>query len=196
MAKEGEQTPPGTPPEPKSEQNPPSKTFSEADVQKAIEAERAKHQKDLEKFKDHDDLKKKLAQLEAEKLSDQEKAIKEREDAIRAELEPQLTEHKDVLKQLLEIELSEVPEDKRDLIPELSDTKKLIWLRNAKAKGLFGSKEAPPTSSTNIPPGNTPNGNQNVDPKNLKVGTPEYEAHVQRTYGLTPKKSIWDRLGK
>ena len=49
-----------------------------------------------------------------------------------------------VLTSLLETELSEVPEDKRDIIPQFEKPEaKLLWLRQAKGKGFFKPAEEP-----------------------------------------------------
>lgn len=55
-----------------------------------------------------------------------------------------------VLNQILETEIGEIPEDKRDLIPNFEKPEqKLLWVRNAKSKGLFSvGKETKAPAST------------------------------------------------
>lgn len=53
-----------------------------------------------------------------------------------------LEELEPVFTTLLEAEIGDIPEDKRDLIPNFDKPEqKLLWVRNAKSKGLFGSQK-------------------------------------------------------
>jgi len=55
-----------------------------------------------------------------------------------------------VIEKLYEAEVADVPEDKRELIPQGDVETRLDWLRSAKSKGLFKTQEPekkPPVSS-------------------------------------------------
>ena len=92
--------------------------------------------------------KEQLKALEQKKADEESAALKEQNKykelyegslakAKRAdELEPILTT-------MLDSEIAEVPEDKRDLVPNFDKPEqKLLWLRNAKTKGIFASPAA------------------------------------------------------
>lgn len=90
----------------------------------------------------------KVKELEAAGMSDVDK-MKSR----LAELEPTAAEAvalkakleaaDGAILKLLDIETKDIPEDRRRLIPEgLPATDRLVWLRQAKADGVFGGKSA------------------------------------------------------
>ena len=57
-----------------------------------------------------------------------------------------------------------VPEDMRDLVPNLPPAEKAAWLKTAKERGLFGKSEAAPASS---PDAKRPGGKQQIDLSSL-----------------------------
>ena len=57
-----------------------------------------------------------------------------------------------------------VPEDMRDLVPNLPPAEKAAWIRNAKERGLFTRPEAVPASS---PDAKRPGGKQQIDLSSL-----------------------------
>ena len=63
-----------------------------------------------------------------------------------------------MLNTMLETEVAEIPEDKRELIPQFSTVEeKLLWVRNAKTKGLFVASPAlDPKTGKPIVPAKTP----------------------------------------
>lgn len=113
----------------------------------ALEKENASLLKETLSKKEHiRELETKKQAEEAERLKEQNKFKELYEGTIpkakRAEeIEP-------VINSLLELEVADVPEDKRELIPQFEKPEqKLLWVRNAKAKGLF----AVPDQSTQNP---------------------------------------------
>ena len=51
------------------------------------------------------------------------------------------------VEKLLELELKDIPADKHDVIPAFQDPfEKLEWLKNARAKGIFGNESKVPNS--------------------------------------------------
>ena len=96
------------------------------------------------------DLEAKKTQEEQDRLKEQNK-FKELYEGAQPKV-ARLIEIEPVLTTILETEISEVPEDKRDIIPQFEKPEqKLLWLRQAKAKGLF----VPPTTTKDgkqIPP--------------------------------------------
>lgn len=57
-----------------------------------------------------------------------------------------------------------VPEDMRDLVPNLPPAEKAAWLKTAKERGLFSKPEAAPASS---PDAKRPGGKTNIDLNSL-----------------------------
>lgn len=57
-----------------------------------------------------------------------------------------------------------VPEDMRDLVPNLPPAEKAVWLKTAKERGLFDKSEAAPASS---PDAKRPGGKQQIDLSSL-----------------------------
>lgn len=53
-----------------------------------------------------------------------------------------------------------VPEEMRDLVPNLPPAEKAAWIRNAKERGLFSKSEAAPANS---PDAKRPGGKQEID---------------------------------
>jgi hypothetical protein len=155
-------------------------------TQEQMDELKAAHEADKAKLADVQ------AQLELsnrEKLSEQERAVVEAGDKVRNELTPELEKFKATVEGYLEAEIESLPEDKRDLVPDLPIEAKLKWIKDAKAKGLFGEPKA--TSSTAITPGKTPSNSGNVDRASLKPGTKEYDAYMQSKYGIKPKTSFY-----
>lgn len=84
-----------------------------------------------------------IRKLEETKSAEEEKHLKEQnkykelyENAV-PKLE-RLSKLEPTLNSMLETEVSEIPEEKRELIPQFQTIEeKLFWVRNAKAKGLF-----------------------------------------------------------
>lgn len=87
--------------------------------------------------------KEQLRKLEENKKAEEEKLLKEQNkfkelyDQASPQLE-RLNKLEPILNQMLDTEVAEVPEDKRELIPQFQTVEeKLLWVRNAKVKGLF-----------------------------------------------------------
>lgn len=147
------------------------------------------------------DRKEKLRKLETEK--EEADLAKQKEQGqfkeVVAKLEPKakrLEQLEPVLAKLLELEIADVPEDKRDLVPNFENVEqKIEWIKNAKVKGLFGqpaAKPKPPKSEDGKPPvdGTTPEfvsygGN---DPRLLKLTPAEYE--VWKKHNRAPKSTV------
>lgn len=104
------------------------------------------------------ELEAQLAEIERAKLSEEERIRKDLE-TYKPKAE-QAARYEAGIAKILEIELGEIPEDKRDLVPNLDPLAKLEWVRSAKAKGLFAPPPAPlperkPSASSSSPqPGN------------------------------------------
>ncbi|GAB6035730.1 hypothetical protein JCM15519_02890 [Fundidesulfovibrio butyratiphilus] len=62
----------------------------------------------------------------------------------------------DVLTGLVEELVSDVPEDMRDIIPDLPPAQKIGWLRAAGKKGLFNAKSEPNGPDSKRPGGKPP----------------------------------------
>lgn len=89
---------------------------------------------------------KRLAELEAAEAARQEDEAKKRGDYDKLinDLKPKAAraaELEATLREYLDAEIADIPEDKRDLIPEGDIAAQLRWVKAAKAKGLF---TAPP----------------------------------------------------
>lgn len=123
---------PTAPPAPKPAEPEPAGAKANAAFAKArLEAKQAQRRVE--------ELEARLAEIEREKLSEEERIRKDLE-TFKPKAE-QLDRYANGIKEILEIEIADVPEDKRDLIPNLDPLDKLKWVRTAKTKGLF----APPT---------------------------------------------------
>lgn len=84
-----------------------------------------------------------IRQLEETRRSEEEKSLKEQNkfkelyEGSLPKLE-RLNKLEPTLNSMLETEIAEVPEDKRELIPAFAQVEdKLLWIRQAKSKGLF-----------------------------------------------------------
>lgn len=64
------------------------------------------------------------------------------------------------LNSLLDGMVSDLPEDMRDLVPNLPPAEKAAWIRSARERGLFSKPEAAPTSS---PDAKRPGAKQPID---------------------------------
>lgn len=89
---------------------------------------------------------KRLAELEAAEAARQEDEAKKRGDfdKLISDLKPKAAraaELESTLREYLDAEIADIPEDKRDLIPDGDIAAQLKWVKAAKAKGLFA---APP----------------------------------------------------
>lgn len=107
----------------------------------------------------------KTLKADSEKLQQllKQLAPAEGEDPLKelAELRPlkeRLKETDDAIQAMLDAELEGIDEDKRDLIPEGLPLQRLKWLRNARAKGLFGKppEGTPPKVGAPPPSSETP----------------------------------------
>lgn len=84
-----------------------------------------------------------IRKLEETKQSEEEKHLKEQNkykelyDGVVPKVE-RLNKLEPILNQIFDTEVVEVPEEKRDLIPQFQTIEeKILWVRNAKLKGLF-----------------------------------------------------------
>lgn len=133
---------------------------------------------------------KKELQTQLQQLLEEQKQRQEQEQLQKGEFESLYTETKSkfeqtqqefssvktrteqlegVINALYETKIAEVPEDFRDLIPEnLSIEKKLEWVNNAQAKGLFGFQQNKATQPLGQPT-NTPTEVQ-VDVSKMSIG--------------------------
>lgn len=117
----------------------------EADVTKARIAELEKENSNL--LKETLAKKELIRDLETKKQTEEQERLKEQnkykelyESTIPKS--KRLEELEPVFTTLLESEIAEIPEDKRDLIPNFDKPEqKLLWVRNAKSKGLFGTQK-------------------------------------------------------
>jgi ribonucleoside-triphosphate reductase len=93
-------------------------------------------------------------------LDDLSKAQTDREEAealargdhekVIADLKPkaeQADKYAEQIEAMLETELEDVPEDKRDLVPDGDPLTRLKWLQRAKAKGVFAAPKPPSTDA-------------------------------------------------
>lgn len=94
-----------------------------------------------------------IRQLEETRKAEEEKALKEQNkfrelyESAQPKLE-RLNKLEPTLNSMLELEVNDVPEDKRDLIPAFSQVEdKILWIRNAKSKGLFSAQKEPEKKS-------------------------------------------------
>ena len=67
------------------------------------------------------------------------------------------------LNALIDGMVSELPEDMRDLVPNLPPAEKAAWIRNAKERGIFSAPQAP----ANSPDAKRPGGKQPIDFSNM-----------------------------
>ena len=84
-------------------------------------------------------------------------------------LDQEISKRKEAEKDLTEIadELrNDVPEEMKDMIPDLPPSKLIKWLRNASAKGLFN-----PKTENNGPDATRPGGKPTTDFKNMTPHT-------------------------
>lgn len=75
------------------------------------------------------------------------KELYEAEAKSKASLAEQVKAYENAFHTQVEAEIASVPEQFRDLVPPGTDTQKLEWVRNAKARGLFSpAPTAPPAA--------------------------------------------------
>ena len=67
------------------------------------------------------------------------------------------------LNALIDGMVNELPEDMRDLVPNLPPAEKAAWIRNAKERGIFSAPQPP----ANSPDAKRPGGKQPTDFSNL-----------------------------
>lgn len=82
------------------------------------------------------------AEAELKKLKEAQMSEQEKLAARIKELEPGAARAKaleETVGKFLEAEVADVPEALRSLIPELPAEQKLLWIKDAKAKGIFGA---------------------------------------------------------
>lgn len=118
----------------------------------------------------------KVAELEAEiaKLREQLDASNKKDSQL-TEVQKQVEElnkaikdaqvYKDTVANTLKAKLETIPEDKRSVVPNLSDVEKLSWIENAEKIGLF----TPPTVDPNLEIGKpfNPKTDSKVDINNM-----------------------------
>jgi seryl-tRNA synthetase len=125
---------------------------------------------DLEAAKKQaEESEKKLAEIEKSKLDEHQKELLEAKEAVKKDFEPtveRLKKLEESFEKLLEQELADIPEDKKDLVPDYPSAEdKLAWLKKAKAGGVFGSPKA--SSSSVIPAGQVPKAEEKPDADSL-----------------------------
>lgn len=143
------------------------------------------------------ELEEKKTQEEQERLKEQNR-YKELYEAGQPQVK-RLGEIEPVLNQILETEIAGVPEDKRELIPQFEKPEqKLLWVRQAKDKGLFtpnmdGSRASTGADGKPVTVGSKVNTDKNLpdfvnwsstDPRLMKLTTQEFQVwkrHSQRT---------------
>ena len=134
-------------------------------------------------------LQKEIDELKRSKMTEDEK--------LKADLEAakpkaaKFDAYSKTVSEILDVELAEVPEDKRELVPDLDPIEKLKWVRNAKTKGLFAPPSAvvpekKPGTGNGAPP---PNGGGGTSPdmaayeKELATAsTPAQIARIAKKY--------------
>lgn len=123
-----------------ADEKPAEKTPEPTELEKRI-ADLETQNKSL--VKEAMEKKEQLRKLEENKKTEEEKLLKEQNkfkelyEQASPKLE-RLNKLEPMLNQMLDTEVAEVPEDKRELIPQFQTVEeKLLWVRNAKVKGLF-----------------------------------------------------------
>ena len=102
------------------------------------------------------DRKEKLRKLETEKTEAEQRQLaeqgkyKELSESMTPKVK-RLEQLEPVLNEIYDLEIADIPEDKRDLIPNGNIEEKLKWVKQAKAKNLFGTAKEEPKKK--LPPG-------------------------------------------
>lgn len=176
-----------------------AKTFKTVEEAQQYVQQLEKKNKDL--LKETMDRKEKIRAFEKQQQDAQEALqreqgkFKELYDASQPKVK-RLEEVEPVLQEIFDLEIADVPEDKRDLIPDGPIEQKLKWVKNAKAKGLFGQKKEekkPPVNSDGTKPnshGATPDfvsWGAN-DPRLLKLSPQDY--NVWKQHNRAPKQGV------
>ena len=159
------------------------------DSQETVESLKAKLQKSEDEkatlLKETMSRKEKLEALEKEKNKEKENALaeqgkyKELYDSVMPKIQ-RFDALVPRLEKIYETEIQDIPEDKRDLIPQGNVEEKLEWVRNAKSKGIFGAqKQAPANSLQSKTNGHMPGTPEFVswqsnDPRLTKLSTAEF----------------------
>ena len=73
------------------------------------------------------------------------------------------------LNEVVESLIEEVPEDKRDLIPDLAPAEKIKWLRKANKAGVFGGQQAASGPDSKRPGGKPPTDFENMTPGQMRA---------------------------
>lgn len=63
--------------------------------------------------------------------------------------------------------IEEIPEDMRDIIPDLSPADKIKWIRNAMKKGLFATQKDTNGPDSKRPSGKSPANFENMNPQSI-----------------------------
>lgn len=71
----------------------------------------------------------------------------------------------DALKSIADGLLEDVPDEFKDIIPDLPAAHKINWIRNAKKKGLFAPKAEPNSPDSKRPGGTAPTDFKNMSPQ-------------------------------
>lgn len=149
------------------------------------------------------DRKDKLRKLEKEK-EDAENArlkeegkIKELLDKVQPKAD-RLDKLEPILNNLFDLEIADIPEEKRDVIPQFQHVEeKLQWVKNAKAKGVFGApKKETPAGSHNSKPNQEGSLPEFVswaanDPRLQKLTLAEYQVWKQHNRQTGNKVVGW-----
>lgn len=104
--------------------------------------------------------KEKLRAIEQEKADKDAASLKEKGEfqKLVETLEPQAKRAAELEKALqgyFDLEVADVPEEKRNLIPDGAIESKLTWLKNAKAQGIFGAPKKKPEDTDDKKRGDT-----------------------------------------
>lgn len=143
-----------------------------------LAADHEKTQKELkEVVKESMGRKEKLRTYETEREKAEEKRLAEQGEykGLVDKLKPQAERMEAVdatLKEILALEIADIPEDKRELIPQGTPEVQLKWVKQAKAKGLFSAPEGAPAAGGEAPAGSPPASREKKPASG--PGTPEW----------------------
>ena len=71
------------------------------------------------------------------------------------------------LQSVLDGMIEDIPDDKRDIIPDLPPAKKIDWIRTAKKKGFFGTMQVVDGPDSKRPGGKPPTDFDNMTPNQI-----------------------------
>jgi len=153
--------------------------------------------------KEKAEYEKKLQSVQTEQEKAQQKALEEQNKykELYESLKPKAERHdtlESVMSEYYEAELKEVPEDKRDLIPEGSIENRLKWIKQAKGKGLFSTEAKAPVASVNKKPNADPTQAEYLswdvnDPRLLKLNASESRAYIAKRQAARQGVTAWGR---